>query len=296
MDTRTIEAHGAAMPPGAPAPCADLPDDPGFHGITTHPARAWWDMTSKRTRLLVGIAVIAAVVPLGAVAYHRLQATRAPTWSSGAEPGAPREVQAVRVPDFAPVAAPIPAPVPVIEARIAAPPPDPLAELKQLAREAATAPPAVAPRPDTDQASIAAMTTQLAVLVRENLANQVNLAKRQAALEADLRSEIADLRERVAMAEARTAYARTMAQPDAAPGPATQRVAATPRAAAAPSYRVQAAGPSSAYLAVSNPAPGQKASIEVRPGEDLPGLGKVTRIAQEGTAWKVYAERGIVTQ
>jgi hypothetical protein len=59
-------------------------------------------------------------------------------------------------------------------------------------------------------------------------------------------------------------------------------------------YRVQAASPGLAILADTNAAPGQSAGLQVAVGDQVPGVGRITSIAQRGTAWVVQTNHGAI--
>src|SRR6202020_1671651 len=58
-------------------------------------------------------------------------------------------------------------------------------------------------------------------------------------------------------------------------------------------YRIQAASPGLAMLSAIDGGPDDR-PLEVAPGTDLPGYGKVLSIEQHGQAWVVKADRGSI--
>ena len=59
------------------------------------------------------------------------------------------------------------------------------------------------------------------------------------------------------------------------------------------SYRIQAASPGLAMLSAIDGGPDDR-PVEVAPGMDLPGYGKVRSIEQHGQEWVVKADRGSI--
>lgn len=221
--------------------------------------------------------------------------------------GEPAEPGADPAPDPPePRAAPeAPAPAPQAEA-------DPLAEVRRLAAQASRPrPPAPAPAPDPERARLAAMVTDLSAITKQVLERQVQAERLAEAAQAALARRLADIEQRLTFAEARAAVSATVAAagapaPAAGAPPAAQPAATPvrPASAAGPrapvagphSYQIKAASPGMAVLAVRNPMPGQQAVLEIRIGDEVPGLGKAVRIGQRGTVWEVQTPGGTIEQ
>jgi hypothetical protein len=105
--------------------------------------------------------------------------------------------------------------------------------------------------------------------------------KKNAELVAD---KLGDVERRLALAEAKGAKSSTPRSP--APGPTGTGQQPARR------YLVQAASPNLAILAPLDRSGDDGAPLQIGIGDDVPGYGKVTRIAQHGTAWVVETERG----
>ncbi len=196
-------------------------------------------------------------------------------------------------------------PVPVVLAppatvAAAAPPrPDPVATALGL-RPAPMTPP--------QQVDVLSLVTQLAALVRDMRTENAQLRDKVASLDDAMKNETADVGQRLNLMEARKAIASAQdagsPPPPAAPGsraavPAAvvQTVAVVPVPVAVRSvrdYRVQAASPGLAILADANAAPGQSAGLQVSVGDQVPGIGRITSIAQRGTAWVVQTNHGAI--
>lgn len=76
--------------------------------------------------------------------------------------------------------------------------------------------------------------------------------------------------------------------------PAGPSPAGPPASAGPKHYRVQAASPSLAMLAALDRSGDESAQLEVAIGDDVPGYGRVTSIAQRGTNWVVQTDHGAI--
>lgn len=321
----------AAQSPNSTPNTTTSPDKPAKPSLV----RGWWTVTSPRTKLLAGVAIV-AVAALGGYGIYASQ-PRSSAFDVVAEPGyAPsRDVQSqvaalgepgpqrpviptretsIPAVDIAPPATPpaaLPVPVaaapviPVPEVQPAPPAEDPqIADMRRLMREAATAPNVVAPRVDPEKAQMAAMVTALSGITRESLEQQVQMRKQLTQAIADLQTEVADLKQRLTFSEARAGFQAAVGAAGADPRGGSPRAAAAPAAAApparaagpAPQYRISAASTGMAALTITNAAAGQTDKVEVFVGDVLQGYGKVLKIEQKGTAWQLVAEQGVVGQ
>jgi hypothetical protein len=183
------------------------------------------------------------------------------------------------------------------------------------------------PMTTADQVQVLEVVTQMAAMVRDLRAEQVQQRTDFAKAEGDMAARLTDFERRLALAEAgrAMAVAREAGAPPAAPATLAATVAATapaspasspgqnaagagstppvqvtPAAAAAPAadkgaakrYRVQAASPGLALLAEIDRGGGDGAQIQILVGDTIPGYGKVAAIGQRGTAWVVTTEHG----
>jgi hypothetical protein len=117
-------------------------------------------------------------------------------------------------------------------------------------------------------------------------------------------AKLADLTRRVSMSESKSAVAaaeRANGSPvgdgsaaSASTGGEGQAQSARSKVAGADqkrNYRIQAASPGLAMLSAIDGGADDR-PVEVVPGTDLPGYGKVRSIEQHGQAWVVKADRG----
>ena len=186
------------------------------------------------------------------------------------------------------------------------------------------------PMTTADQVQVLEVVTQMAAMVRDLRAEQVQQRTDFAKAEGDMAARLTDFERRLALAEAgrAMAVAREAGAPPAAPATLAATVAATAPAspasspgqnaagtgstppvqvtpaavAAAPAaafdkgaakrYRVQAASPGLALLAEIDRGGGDGAQIQILVGDTIPGYGKVAAIGQRGTAWVVTTEHG----
>ena len=165
-----------------------------------------------------------------------------------------------------------------------------------------------APMTPPQQVDVLSLVTQLAALVRDMRTENAQLRDKVASLDDAVKNETTDIGQRLNLMEARKAIASAQdagtSPPAAAPGsrpavPAAvvQTVAVVPVPVAVRSvrdYRVQAASPGLAILADANAAPGRSAGLQVSVGDQVPGIGRIISIAQRGTAWVVQTNHGAI--
>lgn len=219
-------------------------------------------------------------------------------------PGNPQLVAAVPVPKavapavVAPAAPVLVVPPPSVAAATPARP-DPVATALAL-RPAAMTP--------QQQVDVVSLVTQMAALVRDVRTENAQLRDKVASLDTLVKNETLDVSQRLNLMEARKAIAsaqdagkpHAQAAPDtgtAAPAPVVRTVAVVPVPVAVRSvrdYRVQAASPGLAILADANAAPGQSAALQVAVGDLVPGVGRITSIGQRGTSWVVQTNHGSI--
>ena len=120
-------------------------------------------------------------------------------------------------------------------------------------------------------------------------------------------AKLADLTRRVSLSESKSAVAaaeRANGSQASAEGPAATASAGVEgqaqgvrtkvaRVDQKRTYRIQAASPGLAMLSAIDGGPDDW-PVEVEPGTDLPGYGKVRSIEQHGQAWVVKADRGSI--
>lgn len=164
---------------------------------------------------------------------------------------------------------------------------------------------------------------RLAIVVRDIRAENTALKARVESTADRFDQAVADFDRRLALAEAHGALnaamgadptiaeppsPRGVAQPDqvvtlAASGRSpvagsTRGVAtgavlpASATSAAAVRYRVTAASPGLAMLALVDRSGGEGAQIQVTTGDQVPGYGRVTAIQQRGASWIVQTDKG----
>ena len=153
----------------------------------------------------------------------------------------------------------------------------------------------------SDQISrLAAIVTRLTGQVKD-LQDQVRTVS------AGSEEKLADLTRRVSMSESKSAVAaaeRANVSQAAAEGSAATASAGVEGQAQGVrmkvagvdqkrNYRIQAASPGLAMLSAIDGGPDDR-PVEVVPGTDLPGYGKVRSIEQHGQAWVVKADRGSI--
>jgi len=175
-----------------------------------------------------------------------------------------------------------------------------------------------APMTPPEQISVLNEVARLAIVVRDIRAENAALKARVESTADRFDLAVADFTRRLALAEAHGALNAAMGA-DLVPSPvrgppqleavtfassnrfatsAGSRVApasavlpgATP--AAAVRYRVTAASPGLAILALVDRSGGEGAQIQVATGDQVPGYGRVTAIQQRGATWIVQTDKG----
>jgi hypothetical protein len=198
-----------------------------------------------------------------------------------------------------PASSPAPAHA-MASAATASTPPSPVTQAVAL-----TAGPLTSPQ----QLDVLHLVTELGVLVRDQKTEIVSLRSEVTELSANTKSQLTDFDRRLSMAEAKGAIAAAMGAGETR-GTAVASIAATPpvpapsgRKAAPASYvpapaplkhavsdyHIQAASPDLAMLSVAGGA-----SIQVGVGDDVPGIGQVKSIVQNGTSWQVQTDHGVI--
>ena len=180
-----------------------------------------------------------------------------------------------------------------------------------------------APMTPPEQIQVLNEVARLAIVVRDIRAENAALKARVESTADRFDQAVADFTRRLALAEAHGALNAAMgadpalaapfpqrgaSQPDQVvalpagsrtlPGGGTRVVAtgavvsagATP--AAAVRYRVTAASPGLAMLALLDRSGGEGAQIQVTTGDQVPGYGRVTAIQQRGASWIVQTDKG----
>ena len=208
-----------------------------------------------------------------------------------------------------PVSAPRAAQAVSLPPRRAEKPVDPVASVAGLQ---------AAPMTPPEQISVLNEVARLAIVVRDIRAENAALKARVESTADRFDLAVADFTRRLALAEAHGALNAAMgADPVPSPvrgppqleavtfassnhfaAPAGSRVApasavlpnATP--AAAVRYRVTAASPGLAILALVDRSGGEGAQIQVATGDQVPGYGRVTAIQQRGATWIVQTDKG----
>jgi hypothetical protein len=169
-----------------------------------------------------------------------------------------------------------------------------------------------------EQVQVLNLVTEMAAMVKDLRKQQAQLRSDLAKSSTDTSARLADYERRLALAEARSAVTAAGDAPDSAaakpvallndPASPTSKaiptpipiasarpfaVVASPLVPPAPKlYRVQAASPGLALLAQVDRGGGDGAQMQVVVGDTVPDYGRVTSIAQKGTAWVVMTERG----
>jgi hypothetical protein len=170
------------------------------------------------------------------------------------------------------------------------------------------------PMSSPEQVQVLALVTEMATVVKDLRKQQAQLRSDLAKSSTETSARLADYERRLALAEARSAVDAldgAAAKPVAAvndPASSTSKAVPTPfpvssarpfavvpspLVPAAPKlYRVQAASPGLALLAQVDRGGGDGAQMQVVVGDTVPDYGRVTSIAQKGTAWVVTTEHG----
>lgn len=276
------EDKATVSPPAAPAP-------------TPSPSRA-------------SVIFAKPAVPMAAPPLPSAVPTPSPV--SSVADGQPTKVAAVPtpVPAPAPVRVPPVARQPIPEAQEpglgeAAKIESRLGELEAAMKERSSAP---VTRADLDKAEtvMSDQVSRLAALVNRLTGQVTGLQDEVRTLSEGSEAKLADLTRRVSMSESKSAVAAAeranVSQGDSA-ATSGARVEAPAQGVRTRvgggdqkrNYRIQAASPGLAMLSAIDGGPDDR-PLEVAPGTDLPGYGKVLSIEQHGQAWVVKADRGSI--
>ena len=215
-------------------------------------------------------------------------------------PSPPAEAAAAAPAPVAPVvsAQAASAPTPATVATLVVTPPPNAADMAASLRPASMTPQA--------QVEVLALVTQMGALVRDMRDENAALRAQVEMLTDTVQGRTTDFEQRLNLAEARSSVASAMGaghRPVVTPvlatsatgGGVTHAIAAAPGAVrTVRDYRVQAASPGLAVLADVNAAPGQAPGLQVKAGDQVPGIGRVVSIAQRGTAWVVQTDHGAI--
>ena len=178
-----------------------------------------------------------------------------------------------------------------------------LGELEAAMKERSSAP---VTRADVDKAEtvMSDQVSRLAALVNRLTGQVTGLQDEVRTLSEGSEAKLADLTRRVSMSESKSAVAAaeranvSQAAAGSAASAGVERQAQGARTKVAGgdqkrNYRIQAASPGLAMLSAIDGGPDDR-PLEVAPGTDLPGYGKVLSIEQHGQAWVVKADRGSI--
>ena len=277
------EDKATVSPPAAPAP-------------TPSPSRA-------------SVIFAKPAVPMAAPPLPSAVPTPSPV--SSVADGQPTKVAAVPtpVPAPAPVRVPPVARQPIREAQEpglgeAAKIESRLGELEAAIKERSSAP---VTRADVDKAEtvMSDQVSRLAALVNRLTGQVTGLQDEVRTLSEGSEAKLADLTRRVSMSESKSAVAAAeranVSQGEDSAASSGARVEGPAQGVRTRvgggdqkrNYRIQAASPGLAMLSAIDGGPDDR-PLEVAPGTDLPGYGKVLSIEQHGQAWVVKADRGSI--
>ena len=162
---------------------------------------------------------------------------------------------------------------------------------------------------ETQEIQVLSLVTQLGAIIRDQRTEIASLRADQEKTSSTVQVRLNDFDRRLLLAEARgaigaamgaattvSAAATTSIAPPAGKSPVELTTAATvaPPDSRPHRYRVQAASPGLAMLAEIDRSGGEGAQLQVAIGDTVPGYGKVTDIAQHGTAWVVQTEHSAI--
>ena len=165
------------------------------------------------------------------------------------------------------------------------------------------------PMTETQEIQVLSLVTQLGAIIRDQRTEIASLRADQEKTSSTVQVRLNDFDRRLLLAEARgaigaamgaattvSATATTSIAPPAGKSPVELTTAATvaPPDSRPHRYRVQAASPGLAMLAEIDRSGGEGAQLQVAIGDTVPGYGKVTDIAQHGTAWVVQTEHSAI--
>ena len=275
------EDKATVSPPAAPAP---TPSPAGASVIFAKPA-----------------------VPMAAPPLPSAVPTPSPV--SSVADGQPTKVASVPTPVPAPALVPPVARQPIPEAQEpglgeAAKIESRLGELEAAMKERSSAP---VTRADVDKAEtvMSDQVSRLAALVNRLTGQVTGLQDEVRTLSEGSEAKLADLTRRVSMSESKSAVAAAeranVSQGEDSATSSGARVEGPAQGVRTRvgggdqkrNYRIQAASPGLAMLSAIDGGPNDR-PLEVAPGTDLPGYGKVLSIEQHGQAWVVKADRGSI--
>jgi hypothetical protein len=179
-----------------------------------------------------------------------------------------------------------------------------LGELEAAIKERSSAP---VTRADVDKAEtvMSDQVSRLAALVNRLTGQVTGLQDEVRTLSEGSEAKLADLTRRVSMSESKSAVAAAeranVSQGEDSAATSSARVEGPAQGVRTRvgggdqkrNYRIQAASPGLAMLSAIDGGPDDR-PLEVAPGTDLPGYGKVLSIEQHGQAWVVKADRGSI--
>ena len=179
-----------------------------------------------------------------------------------------------------------------------------LGELEAAIKERSSAP---VTRADVDKAEtvMSDQVSRLAALVNRLTGQVTGLQDEVRTLSEGSEAKLADLTRRVSMSESKSAVAAAeranVSQGEDSAASSGARVEGPAQGVRTRvgggdqkrNYRIQAASPGLAMLSAIDGGPDDR-PLEVAPGTDLPGYGKVLSIEQHGQAWVVKADRGSI--
>jgi hypothetical protein len=168
------------------------------------------------------------------------------------------------------------------------------------------------PLSTSQEIQVLSLVTELGALVRDQRTELAALRADQQKTGDLVETKLTDYDRRLALAEAKGSIAAAMggSAPVAPPSPPVAQVRVPPvplqpaktrapapalAADAAPAphrYRVQAASPNLAMLTEIGRSGDDGAQLQIALGDPVPGYGKVTSIAQRGSAWVVVTDHG----
>ena len=268
-----VTAAKVAVPTAAPRPRAAVPPDPpvaaGPTLAVSAPASAPRPGDSKPTKV--------ASLPRAALAPALVA------------PVAPASLQGAQEPGLGEAAK--------IESR--------LGELEAEIKERSSAP---VTRADVDKAETLTsdQIARLAAIVTRLTGQVKDLQDQVRSVTASYEAKLADLTRRVSLSESKSAIAAAERVNVSQAAEASAESASTGVEGQAQGvrikvaggdqkrkYRIQAASPGLAMLSAIDGGPDDR-PVEIEPGTDLPGYGKVRSIEQHGQAWVVKADRGSI--
>jgi hypothetical protein len=166
------------------------------------------------------------------------------------------------------------------------------------------------PTTEKQEIEVLSLVTELGAIIRDQRTEIAAIRADEQKTSSTVEARLNDFDRRLLLAEARGAIgaaqgavttsvsvaAATTTKPPAGKPPVELTTAATvaPPDSGPHRYRVQAASPGLAMLAEIDRSGGEGAQLQVAVGDTVPGYGKVTDIAQHGTAWMVQTDHGAI--